>query len=289
MCLKKEVEIANDRRNREYIGADYRVGVDDKKQASLSWLKIGIPFVVLISFVGWLTGWQRELAMDPVSTLTLMAPMRKHVKVPRKRNTFGKKLVALTFDDGPYPATTDRLLGILREKEVQATFFELGTMASRYPEVTKRVYDEGHELASHTMSHRQLNKISAGEVAAEVGGARGVIKDITGEEPSLVRPPYGLINNIVIEQAGAPIILWTVDTEDWKSKDAGAVLERTKVTVFDGAVILLHDIYESSVDAAGMIIDELRKDNYEFVTVSELAEIRGVELKSGEVYGSFRP
>lgn len=260
-----------------------------KRRGWAKWLKVGLPFVVLLSFVGWLTGWSRDLAMDAETVLSISAPMEKQVETLYKRNSYGKKLVALTFDDGPFPATTNRLLDILREKEVQATFFELGTMASRYPDVTKRVYDEKHELASHTMSHRQLNKLSAGEVASEVGQAKDIIRGITGKDPGLMRPPYGAINSMVVEQAGAPMILWTVDTEDWKSRDAGAVLERTKATVFDGAVILMHDVYESTVDAAAMVIDELRKDNYEFVTVSELAKIRGVELKSGEVYGSFKP
>ena len=240
-------------------------------------------------FVACLVGCQREQVMDAESVLSIVAPMGKQVEVPYKRNTYEKKLVALTFDDGPFPATTNRLLDLLREKEVQATFFELGTMASRYPEVTKRVYDEKHELASHTMSHRQLNKLSAGEVASEAAQGRDVLKSITGKDPNLMRPPYGAINGVVAGNVGAPMILWTVDTEDWKSKDAGMVLERTKATVFDGAVILMHDIYESTVDAAGMVIDELRKDNYEFVTVSELAKLRGVELRNGEAYGSFKP
>lgn len=265
------------------------VNVGGRKKKSCQWLKIGIPFVVLLSFTGWLTGWLREQAMDATSILAVAAPMQKQAETLYKRNTYGKKLVALTFDDGPYPATTSRLLDVLREKEVRATFFELGTMASRYPETTRRVYEEKHELASHTMSHRQLNKIDASEVMAEIGQAKDILKNITGVEPKLMRPPYGSINYIVREQAGVPMILWTVDTEDWKSKDAAMILERAKATVFDGAVILMHDIYESSVDGAGMIIDELRKDNYEFVTVSELAEMRGVELKNGEAYGSFRP
>ncbi len=264
-------------------------GNKEERKGQRYWMKIGVPILVLISFVGWITGWMRGQIRDAESPLGLVAPMGKHVEVPRKRSTQGKKLVAITFDDGPYPATTNRLLDILYEKEVQATFFELGTMASRYPEVTKRVYDEKHELASHTMSHKQLNKLSAGEVASEAAQARDVLRSITGEDPKLMRPPYGAINGVVAGNVGAPMILWTVDTEDWKSKDAGIVLERAKAAVFDGAVILMHDIYDSTVDAAAMIIDELRKDNYEFVTVSELAELRGVELKNGEAYGSFKP
>ena len=261
----------------------------DEDRKKHQWLKIGIPFVVLLSFVGWLTGWLRDQAMDATTILSISAPMQKQAETLYKRNTFGKKLVALTFDDGPFPATTNRLLDILREKEVRATFFELGTMASRYPDVTKRVYNEKHELASHTMSHRQLNKISAGEVAAEAGQARDVLRNITGEDPMLMRPPYGAINRIVAGNVGAPMILWTVDTEDWRSKDAGSVLERARSAAFDGAIILMHDIYESTVDGASMVIDALREDGYEFVTVSELAKMRGVELRNGEVYGSFKP
>ena len=217
----------------------------------------------------------------------ITAPMQKHVRIVK--DLTGKKLVALTFDDGPGAETTPRLLDILSEKDVKATFFELGKMARANVEIVKRVAEEGHEIGSHTMYHQNLGKATAGTIRSDIGEANAVFQGILGYVPSLMRPPYGSTNAALKSNVGAPMILWTVDTMDWKYKNTESILSYTTSEVFDGAIILMHDIHATTVDAVPVVIDTLRGMGYEFLTVSELAKIRGIELKNGVSYGSLKP
>lgn len=214
------------------------------------------------------------------------------VKTPPTSNagtSSGQKLVALTFDDGPSATTTARLLDILAQKNVKVTFFVLGSMAQRYPDMVKREAEAGHEVNSHTMNHLNLIKYGANDIKFEVSQADAMISQATGVVPKLVRPPYGSINNTVRANIGKPMILWTVDPQDWKVKNAATVRARVVGNSFDGAIILLHDIHATTVDAVPGIIDDLRAAGYEFMTVSELAAKRGITLQNGYSYGSFRP
>ncbi|MBQ3474394.1 polysaccharide deacetylase family protein [Candidatus Saccharibacteria bacterium] len=215
-------------------------------------------------------------------------PMSKHVKAT-ERVLKGKKLVALTFDDGPSPSTTPALLDILSEKSVLATFFMLGNMAQNNPGIVKRIEREGHEVASHTMYHQNLVLLSRGAVQSDVNEAKTVFSNILGHTPKLTRPPYGNFNDAVFSSTNTPLILWSVDPQDWRNKDASTILGITLNQVHDGAIILLHDIYPTTVEAVSSIVDTLRDSGYEFTTVSELAEIRDVDLSSGEYYYNFLP
>lgn len=208
-----------------------------------------------------------------------------------KAATTGRPLVALTFDDGPSGATTPRLLDILKEKNVKATFFVLGGMLNARPDISQRAEAEGHEVESHTMTHRNLEKATLGEIQWEVAAMNQVFQEKLGHAPKLTRPPYG--NGIrrveVTGNIGTPMVYWSVDTEDWRSRNAAAVQERIRCDTYDGAIILMHDIYPSTVDAVAGAIDELRAKGYEFVTVEELAKARGVEMVNGVTYFNFRP
>lgn len=216
-----------------------------------------------------------------------IAPMAHHVRI--RRDFTGKMLVALTFDDGPSSTTTPRLLDILYEKDAPATFFMLGKMAKNSPDIVHRAEKEGHTVASHTMYHQNLVRISADAAKNDITESKSVFKDILGHEPTFTRPPYGNINNTVRDNVGTPMILWSVDTLDWKSKNVDEILATTKEQVYDGAIILMHDIYDTSVDAVPVIIDELRKEGYEFVTVDELAKLRNITPENGTAYYNFRP
>ena len=250
------------------------------------WLKIVAVLAIGILAILDLLDLTISKTMDPYNKIKI-APMAHHVRI--KRDLTGKKLVALTFDDGPSSVTTPRLLDILYEKDVPATFFVLGKMAREAPDIVKRAEREGHIVASHTMYHQNLVRISAQAIKDDIAESKSVFSDILGHEPTLTRPPYGNINNAVRDSVGTPMILWSVDTLDWQSKDPSAILAVTKEQIHDGAVILMHDIYDSSIDAVPAIIDELRNDGYDFVTVPELAKIRGVNLQSGTAYYNFRP
>lgn len=200
----------------------------------------------------------------------------------------GGKLIALTFDDGP-SAHTPRLLQILREKQVKVTFFVIGIMADKLPEVLRQEAAEGHEIGSHTMTHANLKRVSAAEIQSEIDRFNALFQRELGRSPAITRPPYGNINENVRALVPTPLILWTVDTEDWKNKNATETHDRALSAAFDGAIILMHDVYSTTVDAVPRIIDDLRAQGYELVTVSELARRRKVDLKAGWSYGSFRP
>lgn len=214
----------------------------------------------------------------PVTT-----PMLRHVRAT-ERNLEGKKLVALTFDDGPSAETTPRLLEILEQKDVRATFFMLGNMARNNPDVVKKVQNGWHEIASHTMYHQNLIRIPIASAQSDINEAKAVLEGILGRKPSLTRPPYGNSNNVVRESISTPIILWSVDTLDWKNKNTESIVSTTMSEVHDGAIILMHDIHPTSVDAIPTLIDTLRNAGYEFATVSELAKMHGVNLNANEVY-----
>lgn len=216
------------------------------------------------------------------------SPMSKHVKAT-ERTLKGKKLVALTFDDGPSSLTTPALLDVLAEKNTLATFFMIGVMAQNNPDLVKRIEREGHEVASHTMYHQNLVLLSDGAVQSDINEAKSVFSNIIKRTPRLTRPPYGNINNVVRTSVGTPLILWSVDPQDWQNKDVPTILAIIQNQVHDGAIILMHDIYSTSVDAVPVLIDTLREQGYEFATVSELAEARSVNLTPGEYYYNFLP
>lgn len=215
------------------------------------------------------------------AALAVVVPVTK-----REQDLEGKKLVALTFDDGP-SAATGRLLDILAEKGVRATFFVVGPRAEQNPDLLRRQVAE-HEVGSHTMGHIDMTKMSTEAVRADTEQMRGII-EAAGGKLELVRPPYGLVGAAAREGTGTPLMLWTVDPKDWRVRDAATVRQRVVEATYDGAIVLMHDIYESTVEAVGGIIDDLRAQGYEFLTVSELAEVRGVEMVNGVTYGSFRP
>ena len=249
------------------------------------WLKIALVLTFGVAMTLNLSGLTISVANNGNSH-PRVAPMFHHVRV---RDLDGKKLVALTFDDGPSADTTPALLDLLRTKSAIATFFMLGSRANSNPGLVKRAEAEGNVVASHTMYHQNFAKISAAATMEDIAESRAVFSDILGHAPTLTRTPYGNTTIVARENVGTPIILWSVDTLDWKSKNVDSILEVTREQIHDGAIILMHDIYETSVEAVGEIIDEFRADGYEFVTVPELARLRGVNLKNGTIYYNFRP
>ena len=250
------------------------------------WLKLVAVITIGVVAILDLLDLTISKATDPYDKIKI-APMAHHVRA--KRDISGKKLIALTFDDGPSSATTPRLLDTLYEKDVPATFFMLGSKVRTNPDIVRRAAKEGHTVASHTMYHYNLARISASAARDDIAESKAVFKDILGHEPTLTRPPYGNINNAVRDNVGTPMILWSVDTLDWQNKSIDEILAITKEQIHDGAIILMHDIYDTTIDAIPVVIDELRKDGYDFVTVPELAKIRGSDLKNGTIYYNFRP
>lgn len=179
------------------------------------------------------------------------------------------KKIALTFDDGPHPKYTLKLLDGLKERNVKVTFFIIGENAKNNPDVIKRIYEDGHTIGNHTFSHVQLTCISEDRAIKEITDTNNLIKELTGTEPKYIRPPYGLYSEALKRETNLTPVLWNVDPRDWSVLNTKSVVNHVVKRAKDGDVILLHDIFDTSVDAALQIIDELKKQGFEFVTVDE--------------------
>ena len=196
--------------------------------------------------------------------------------------------VALTFDDGPSGRFTRRLLAGLEERQVQATFLLCGYRLEIYPELAKQIFLAGHEIGLHGYSHKDMATLSRKELQKEINSTRALLP--AGCEAVFLRPPGGS-GTALLEQVAAKedlaLLLWSVDPRDWAVHDAAAVEAAVISQVRDGDVILLHDLSDSSVDAALSIIDRLQEEGFQFVTVSELAELRGITPQPGKIYTAF--
>lgn len=179
------------------------------------------------------------------------------------------KKIALTFDDGPHPKYTIKLLDGLKERNVKVTFFVIGENVKNNPDVVKRIYEDGHIIGNHTFSHVQLTCISENKAIDEIKSTNNIIKEITGYEPKYIRPPYGLYSDALKRETNLTPVLWNVDPRDWSVLNTQSVVNHVIKRAKNGDVILLHDIFDTSVDAALLIIDELQKQGFEFVTVDE--------------------
>lgn len=193
--------------------------------------------------------------------------------------------MALTFDDGPSGRFTERLLDGLEERQVKATFFLCGYRIAQYPNLTRRMGEEGHEIGLHGYSHNNMAAMGAGELNRELEDTMALLPD--NADIHLLRPPGGKTTDTVAEAAancGVAIITWSIDPRDWATSDAQAVTRSVVGQVQDGDIILLHDMTDSSVDAALAIVDKLKLQGYRFCTVSELAREKGMELTPGSCY-----
>ncbi len=196
------------------------------------------------------------------------------------------RYVALTFDDGPRRDTTSVLLDGLLERGVPATFFVIGRQIPGNEDLLKRMKAEGHQIGNHTYDHTRLLTAEPDKVVEEIHKTEVLLTELLGEGDYWLRPPYGAIGKTRAALVKTPMIYWTVDPEDWKTLDAAQVTEHVVSHVEPWGIILLHDFYPTSVQAALDIIDQLQAEGYTFVTVEELFRIRGVEPKAGCLYAS---
>lgn len=197
-------------------------------------------------------------------------------------------MVALTFDDGPNPDYTKRIIDVLNANYSRATFFVVGTNAELHPGTLQMISESGSEIGNHSYSHKNFTKIEAAEVEKEIDKVNRAVKKATGEKTTVIRPPYGAFNDDVLGELKEPAILWDVDTEDWDSRNAQKIAESILADVKDGDIILMHDIYDSTAEAVEIIVPKLKEMGYQIVTVSELASYKGKTLEAGKVYGGFK-
>lgn len=195
-----------------------------------------------------------------------------------------QKLVALTFDDGPYPPYTGQLLDLLKEKQIPATFFVIGQNAEKYPELVRRIAAEGHQLGNHTYNHVDLLKADRQAIINEIDKTNQVLAGITGVVPHVIRPPHGFRDAVVMDimaERKLKVVEWSVASRDWVNPGAEVIAERTLGKVKNGSVILLHDgdgiaqalPRSQTIAATRIIIDRLLAEGYRFVTVDEILKV----------------
>ena len=194
-----------------------------------------------------------------------------------------KKVVALTFDDGPDGNTTPQALDILAKYKIKATFFVQGKNIAGNEAILKRMQSEGHEVGNHSWNHPILTKLSLEDAKKQITDTEDAIKSVLGKSTKLMRPPYGAISDDIRNSLDLSFIMWDVDSLDWKSKNEAAILTEIQHQTSDGAIILMHDIHQPSVNSLPKVIEYLQEQGYSFVTVSELLNTR---LKPHGIYYS---
>ncbi len=199
-----------------------------------------------------------------------------------------KPMVALTFDDGPHPAVGNQIMDCFEQYGGRCTFFLVGDrVASRASEV-QRMVAEGFEVGNHTMNHKYLDSLSASAIQQQVNQCNDAIQSVCGVRPTIMRLPGGNINSTVRANTGMPMIQWSVDTQDWKTRSTSSTVSAVLNNVKDGDIVLMHELYESTGNAVLQIVPELVNRGYQLVTVSEMAAARGYTLQAGQTYSSFR-
>ena len=233
----------------------------------MNWKKAA-ACVCVLALVLTLPAPERSLPADALAEVTLDRP----------------PLVALTFDDGPRSSTTGPLLDGLALREVPATFFLVGSRIPGNEDLVRRMAAEGHQIGIHTYDHVELKGLSRRDFDLQVGKTRALIASLAGAGNYWLRPPYGLLDKNAESWCGGPVILWSVDPEDWKDKDIDRIVAAVTEHVSDGDIILLHDLFPSSAQAALRIVDALLARGYCFVTVEQLMAERGVTPEAGARY-----
>lgn len=202
-----------------------------------------------------------------------------------------RPMIALTFDDGPQAGVTDRILNSLSANGGRATFFMVGSRVAGHASQVQRMVAQGCEVANHTYDHKYLTKLGDAGIRSQVGSTNQVIANVCGVTPSLMRPCGGFYDSsslATLSSMGIPAVMWSIDTKDWKTRNAQNTINVVLSQVKDGDIILMHDLYTATADAAEVLIPELTARGYQLVTVSELAAYRG-GMAGGKVYSRFRP
>ena len=193
----------------------------------------------------------------------------EHLVLPEEEKT-EKKRIALTFDDGPHPIYTPQMLELLKEEQVPATFFLLGENVELYGDVVKEIAKEGHLIGNHTYHHVQITSLSLEEACKEIQETSDLIEELTGTGTEYVRPPFGTWTEELEERLNLIPVMWSIDTKDWTTQNVDWIVRETVKHAEDHDIILMHDSYQSTVDAVKRVIEQLEAEGFEFVTVDEI-------------------
>ncbi len=205
---------------------------------------------------------------------------------PRRKIDTSRPMVALTYDDGPSQYTPE-ILDVLQKHNSVATFFVVGNRVPGYADTVRSAQQMGCEIGNHTYSHQVLTKVGVPQIQSQIGATNSAVQNVTGVAPVVMRPPGGGHNAAVRSAVGMPVIMWSIDTLDWKTRNAASTQAAVLGKVRDGDIVLMHDLYSQTAAASRVIIPELLQRGYQLVTVSELSDCRGA-MTSGGVYSAFR-
>jgi peptidoglycan/xylan/chitin deacetylase (PgdA/CDA1 family) len=210
--------------------------------------------------------------------MTLDSNFSKNSGITFSRVMVSGNYAAITFDDGPHPQNTPRLLDMLRARNIKATFYVIGRSVDLYPQIVRRTVAEGHEIGNHSQTHRLLSKLGDGELRQEMSRCRDAVGRAAGVQPRTMRPPYGGLlqrqRELVHAEFGYPVILWSVDPLDWKRPGPSVVSSRILAGSSSGSIILAHDLHSQTVDAMPATLDGLLGRGFKFVTVSQLLAMK---------------
>ncbi|MDD2435540.1 MAG: polysaccharide deacetylase family protein [Bacilli bacterium] len=185
----------------------------------------------------------------------------------------GNKIMLITFDDGPDEVNTPRLLDELSKRNVRVTFFAVGNKIVNHPEIIRRAYNEGHTIANHTYNHKDLSKLSESEVLNEIDKTNSIINEVLDVNNKYVRCPFGSITDRIFELNDMTFIFWNIDPYDWKDQDEKRISNKIITSASDGAIVLIHDLYSHSIDAALIAIDELIVQGYSLISLEEAEKL----------------
>lgn len=229
-------------------------------------------------------------AMVGLLLMTVLSPAENAVKTAGEAEVSAEetapKYIALTFDDGPRADTTAVLLEGLEQRGAKATFFLIGEQIEGNEWLVRWMAEDGHQIGNHTFSHTKLQGSLKDTIVTEINKTEVLLNNILGEGEYWLRPPYGLIDEQEKKLVQTPMVYWSVDPEDWKLLDTDKVVAYVVSHVKDGDIVLLHDFYPTSVQAALQIVDQLQAQGYEFVTVEELMRLKGTTPEAGKLYSN---
>ncbi|MEG0259148.1 MAG: polysaccharide deacetylase family protein [Lysinibacillus sp.] len=227
----------------------------------------GSPTVELsLSFINPILAADFQIAMEEMGNTI--------VTEQKKANDPNTKRIALTFDDGPHPTVTEQVLNTLQKYNAKATFFMLGNRVQYYPNIAKDVLTRGHEIGNHSWSHPVLTKLPNEQIVKEYSTTANALKNAIGQDATVFRPPYGATNKLVNAQIPIPVVMWSIDTMDWKYRNAQQLLPHIQNSLHNNAIVLMHDIHQSTADGLDAVLSYLQGQGYEFVTVSEIMQYR---------------
>ena len=230
-------------------------------------LKIWCGLIYTLSLLGGLVG---NVGMAESAEVLVNIGKESQLDVEISQNDIELPRIAITFDDGPSAKCTGRLLDGLKERNVKATFFLIGENAEKNPDLVRRIDEEGHLIGNHTYHHVEITKLSDAEAEKEIQDTDDVVYSIIGKHIEYIRPPFGAWQkNLELKMQVMPV-LWTIDPLDWTTENTDEIVNKVVTEANEGDIILMHDCYDSSVDAALRIVDILKADGFDFVTVDEM-------------------